>query len=154
MLLRARITWKQAALYLVNQTLGGLTGLVLTHLMFYHRIPKLLVISEITRSGGNYVSEILGTYLLVLAIFSLTQQRSDKTALVIGLLVGGMLLATSSTMFANPQVTFVRMFTYSMAGVNPYDGVLFIIMEIFGAILATYTWKNLEKTCKDFLSAQ
>ena len=115
--------------------------------MFYHRIPKLIVISELTRSGGNYVSEILGTYLLVLAIFSLTEQRSDKTALVIGLLVGGMLLATSSTMFANPQVTLARMFTYSKAGVTPIDGLLFIIMEIFGAILATYTWKNLKKTC-------
>lgn len=147
-----KITWTQAAMYTLNQTLGGFTGIILTHLMYYHRIPKLMVISEVNRSGGNYLSEILGTYLLVLAIYSLSEQRSEKTSLVIGLLVGGMLLATSSTMFANPQVVFSRMFTYSMAGVRPRDGAIFILMEVLGAVLAYFTWRNLEKTCKDWKS--
>jgi glycerol uptake facilitator-like aquaporin len=138
-----RITWSQAIIYSVNQILGGLTGLIMSHLMFYHEIPKIVVISNITRSGGNYLAEIFGTFLLLLAIFSLTDQKSNKTALVIGLLVGGMLIATSSTMFANPQVTLARMFTYSIAGITPFDGLIFIIMEMIGALLAIFVWKNL-----------
>ena len=50
------------------------------------------------------------------------------------MLVGGQLIATSSTMFANPQVTFARMFTYAAAGVKPFDGAVFILMEIIGAV--------------------
>ena len=47
-----------------------------------------------------------------------------------------MLLSTSSTMFANPQVTVARMFTYSAAGVSPINGLVFIGMQTIGAVLA------------------
>ena len=57
------------------------------------------------------------------------------------MLVGGQLIATSSTMFANPQVTFARIFTYSKAGVMPVDGAVFILMEIIGAVLAVLVFK-------------
>jgi glycerol uptake facilitator-like aquaporin len=59
----------------------------------------------------------------------------------VGILVGGMLLFTSSTMFANPQVTLARMFTYSAADVNILDGVVFIVMQFIGAIFAVFIWK-------------
>jgi glycerol uptake facilitator-like aquaporin len=142
-----KLKWKQAIVYSVNQVLGGLTGLLISHLMFYHQIPKLLQVSNITRSGGTYVAEFLGTFLLVLAIFSLVEQKSNKTALVVSLLVSGMLLATSSTMFANPQVTLARMFTYSIAGISPFDGPLFIIMQNLRAVFAVFVWKNMKFTC-------
>lgn len=38
---------------------------------------------------------------------------------MVGLLVVGELLMTSSTMFTNLQVTVARMFTYSAAGIQP-----------------------------------
>jgi hypothetical protein len=52
--------------------------------------------------------------------------------------VGGMLLSTSSTMFANPQVTDARIFIYSDAGISPFNGIVFIIMEIIGAVTAVF----------------
>ena len=61
--------------------------------MFYNKIPKLSVISNVTRSGGDFVAEILGTFFLVLAVCSLTEQKSNKTSLVVGFLVGCMILA-------------------------------------------------------------
>ena len=57
------------------------------------------------------------------------------------MLVGGQLIATSSTMFANPQVTFARIFTYAAAGVTPLDGAVFILMQIIGAVLAVLAFK-------------
>ena len=106
-------------------------------------IPKLFVISNVTRSGGDFVAEILGTFFLVLAVCSLTEQKSNKTSLVVGFLVGCMILATSSTMFANPQVTIARMFTYSATGIAPLDGLFFIAMQLIGAFLAVFAWRNM-----------
>ena len=119
MVLGGKTGWKQASIYILAQVAGGLTGTVFSHLMFYHKIPKLIAVSEVTRAGGNYFAEILGTFILVLAILLLVHNQSDKISLVVGMLVGGQLIATSSTMFANPQVTFARIFTYAAAGVTP-----------------------------------
>ncbi len=145
MALDRRITWIQAFIYSVNQIAGGLTGMVLSHLMFYHEIPTIVAISDVQRYGGAYIAEILGTFLLVLAIFLLGKQKPEKIAQVVGLLVGGMLLATSSTMFANPQVTLARIFTYSAAGIRLFDGIVFILMEIIGAVLAVAVWRFITK---------
>ena len=141
MVLGGKIAWKQASIYILAQVAGGLTGTVFSHLMFYHKIPKLIAIAEVTRPGGNYFAEILGTFILVLAILLLVHNQSDKLSLVVGMLVGGQLIATSSTMFANPQVTIARIFTYSAAGVTPFDGAVFILMQIIGAVLAVLIFK-------------
>ena len=141
MVLGGKISWKGASIYILAQIAGGLTGTLFSHLMFYHKIPQLIAVSEVTRPGGNYFSEILCTFILVLAIFLLVHNRSDKLSLVVGMLVGGQLIATSSTMFANPQVTLARMFTYAAAGVKPFDGAVFILMEIIGALLAVLVFK-------------
>jgi glycerol uptake facilitator-like aquaporin len=114
--------------------------------MFYHQIPKILSISVKVRSGGNYVAEILGTFILLIAILLLIHYQSDKLALIIGLIVGGELITTSSTMFANPQVTLARTLTYSQAGIRPMDAAIFIIMQLVGMLLAVGTWKFLEKS--------
>ena len=145
-----KLTWKQAGIYSVTQILGGLAGLLISQLMFYDKIPKLFVISNISRSGGSFVAEILVTFFLVIAVCSLKEQKSNKMSLVIGFLVVGMSLATSSTMFANPQVTIARMFTYSAAGITPLDGLVFIAMQIIGAVLAVFAWRSMRLTCFDY----
>ena len=117
--------------------------------MFYQEIPELIAVSEVTRAGGNYFSEILCTFILVLAILLLVHNQSGKLSLVVGMLVGGQLIATSSTMFANPQVTFARMFTYAAAGVKPFDGGVFILMQIIGAVLAVLVFKALTRKRAD-----
>ncbi len=145
MALDGKIGWKRASIYVLAQVAGGLTGTVFSHLMFYHKIPKLIAVAEVSRAGGNYFAEILGTFILVLAIFLLVHHQSDKLSLVVGLLVGGQLIATSSTMFANPQVTLARMFTYAAAGVTPIDGAVFILMQLIGAGLAVLVFKVVTK---------
>jgi len=147
-----KISWNQAIGYAISQFVGGFVGMVISHLMFFHKVPWIISISNISRFGGAYIGEIVGTFFLILAIFSLTYQKSNRISLVIGLLVGGMLLATSSTMFANPQVTLARIFTYSEAGISVVDGAIFIIMELIGAYLAVIVWKKVEKSCSFFVS--
>jgi len=54
-----------------------------------------------------------------------------------------MVLATASVMFANPQVTMARMFTYSAAGIALLDLLVFIVMQIIGAVLAVFAWRSI-----------
>jgi glycerol uptake facilitator-like aquaporin len=138
MLIADKCEGKGAAFYIPAQIAGGLSGLLLTHLTFFHYdgMNTVIQISEVSRGGGTYVAEFLGTFILVTAIMFIGQHGSKMLPLSVGLLVGGMLITSSSTMFANPQVTIARVFTYSAAGVSPLDGVIFIIMEITAAAIA------------------
>ena len=115
--------------------------------MFYDIIPKFFILSSVERDGGTYFAEIIGTFVLLLCILSLVHQKSNRISLVVGLLVGGMLLSTSSTMFANPQVTIARMFTYSDAGISPINGLIFILMQLIGAFFAVFIWIRFIKNC-------
>jgi glycerol uptake facilitator-like aquaporin len=131
------ISVKEGSLYIIVQFLGGFLGMLSSHLMFYQSVPTLITISSVSRSGGSYYGEFLCTFALILIIYSLVNTKSKFTSLAIGMLVGGFIITTSSTMFANPQVTFARIFTYAIAGVNPFDGGIFIVVELLGAFAAT-----------------
>jgi len=136
MLLSKKIELAKAGLFVVFQIIGGLLGTLASHLMFFNQVRKIVAVSVIERSNYVFCAEVFGTFILVLAIFLLVKAGSTKLPIIIGLLVGGQLMATSSTMFANPQVTIARMFTYSDAGIRPIDGLVFIAMQLIGAFLA------------------
>ena len=140
-----RMSTKKAGVYLVAQVFGGLLGVLGSHLMFYHEIPVIATISEIKRSGGNYLGEIIGTLILLLAILTLLKNENPRIGWNIGVLVGGQLMATSSTMFANPMITIARTFTYSAAGIRPIDSLMFILMQFIGLGLALIIWRQIEE---------
>jgi len=141
------LTWREAGRYSLFQILGGLFGIVVTHLMYYDRIHMLISVSTIQRSGGAYLAEMLGTFILVLCILSLVHQRSTRTSLVVGLLVGGMILATSSSMFANPMITIARVFTYADAGIQVMDAFIFILLQFIAGFIAVFVWKKVIVQC-------
>jgi glycerol uptake facilitator-like aquaporin len=140
-----RMPTKKSGVYLVAQVFGGLLGVLGSHLMFYHQIPVIATISEINRSGGNYLGEIIGTLILLLAILTLLKNENPRMGWNIGVLVGGQLMATSSTMFANPMITIARTFTYSAAGIRPIDSLMFILMQFIGLGLALIIWRQIEE---------
>ncbi|MBM5804907.1 MAG: hypothetical protein FJZ49_02410 [Candidatus Verstraetearchaeota archaeon] len=128
---------REGSLYVIAQFLGGFTGVFSSHLMFYQIVPTFITVSTISRPAGSYYAEFLGTFALVLTVFLCVKNNSKFTGLAIGLLVGGLIMTTSSTMFANPGVTVARVFTYAIAGVSPFDASMFIVAEIIGALAAT-----------------
>ena len=140
MILSGRMKLKIGILYIIVQFLGGLSGTVVAHLMFFNEsFFQILTISTVSRSQGPYIGEFFGTFILILTIYGCIYSNSTRAGSIIGLLVGGLLLTTSSTMFANPQVTVARMFTFAIAGVSPLDGFFFILVQILASITATYT---------------
>lgn len=136
-----KISATHSFLYTIAQLLGGMMGLILSHFMFYSESGGLLFVSEVVRTDFTYFSEIIATFMLILTILILGKTKTDKVSFIIPLLVGANILATSSTMFANPQVTFARIFTNSPAGVRPVDGLVFILMQTLGTLLAYFVYR-------------
>ena len=136
MLLDKKIGALKAALFILFQFVGGVIGTAFSRLMFLDEVGTLLVVSNNVRNDYVFFGEIFGTFILVFAILMLVKTGSNKISIMVGFLVGGQLMSTSSTMFANPQVTVARMLTDTTSGIRPIDGMIFIVMQIIGALLA------------------
>jgi glycerol uptake facilitator-like aquaporin len=144
MMISKNVDARTGVLYILVQFLGGITGTLASHLIFVHeQFFTLLTVSEVVRHDGAYIAEFIGTFMLVLTIYGCIRSKSSKTGMIVGALVGGFLITISSTMFANPQVTFARIFTFAIAGIRPFDALMFIAAEIVGALAATYAAKFL-----------
>ncbi|HSV42026.1 MAG TPA: MIP/aquaporin family protein [Methanomassiliicoccales archaeon] len=147
---------RKAALYILVQMVGAFVGLLVTHLMFWDVNQTLITISENGKTPSLYFAEFIGTFALMAVIYGCVRSGSKSTPLAVAYVVGGMLITTSSTMYANPAVTFARMFTYAICGITPGDAIIFIIAEIIGAIVAAYVIgkvlypKKLDTVCSPF----
>lgn len=141
-----QMTGKKAGAYMAAQFTGGFLGLLATQLMFYDTDPTILVISDNVKTLPLLLSEFIGTFLLIGVIIGCVRGGSKHTGLSVASVVGGMLIATSSTMFANPMVTFCRVFTYAVCGLAPVSAILFIIVEVAGALTAAYVFNIIYPT--------
>jgi glycerol uptake facilitator-like aquaporin len=138
MLMVGKIERKTAVSYIIVQIVGGILGIFAAHAMFIgHDFFQWVAVSDVARGGGAFFAEFVGTFMLVLVIFGTMHNKPAQPGLIIGLLVGGFLITTSSTMFANPQVTIARMFTWAIAGVRPADAAVFIVVQLAAAVAAT-----------------
>ena len=146
---------RKAAYYIGAQFAGGFVGLLATHLMFYDTNPVLLTISSNVKTPGLYFAEFIGSFILIGVIYGCIRGSSKHTSLSVSYIVGGMLITTSSTMYANPAVTLDRMFTYAICGIEPTSTLIFIIMELSGAIAAAMAFRvifpaKLKEKCDPF----
>jgi glycerol uptake facilitator-like aquaporin len=130
------ISARKATMYVLVQIIGGMVGLLITHLMFWDVNDTLLTISENSKTPSLYFAEFIGTFALMAVIYGCVRAGSKNTPLAVAFIVGGLLITTSSTMYANPVVTLARVFTYAMGGITPGDAVIFMMAEIIGAIVA------------------
>lgn len=127
---------KTGLAYIPVQIIGGIAGIIATHMMFLHLGFPLMAISESVRPAWSYWAEFVGTFVLIGTIYGCIRGGSKFTGLAIGAVVGAGIIITSSTMFVNPMVTIARMFTYAIAGIRPLDVGPFIVAEILGALAA------------------
>ena len=132
--LRRALAWRDAALYMLVQLLGGLGGAIIAHAMF--DLPAFEIGSKIRTGSGQWLGEAVATFALVLTILGTLRHRP----LWVPLSVAGVITAgywfTSSTSFANPAITLTRSLTDSFSGIRPVDAPGFIAAQIGGALLA------------------
>ena len=122
--------------YVAAQCLGGLLGAILANLMF--NLP-LIELSTKIRTGSNlWFSELIATAGLIMIIFA---SDAKKVPIMVASYIGAAYWFTASTSFANPAVTFGRIFSDTFAGINLNDAPLFIIFQIMGGLLGYLIYK-------------
>jgi len=121
--------------YVVAQLVGGFVGAVIANIMFSAPVVSMNETGRFTAATG--VSEIVATFGLVLSVLLLIHfEKANLIAAAVGIWVLAGHLMTSSTSFANPAVSFGRIFTSSPAGIEIASWGMFSIFQLVGAVLA------------------
>ena len=147
------IPWRDVPAYVGAQTLGGVAGAAVAHLMF--GLP-LFSISRHARSGPAQVfSEFVATFGLMAVIWGCSRLRANAVPFAVGAYITAAYWFTSSTSFANPAVTLARAVSNTFSGIRPADAPAFIGAQLAGAIAATFLFRwlvpSLPKTAEDIL---
>ena len=122
---------KQALSYSIVQLIGAVLGVWLAHTMFNQPI---LMLSSHERTGfGQYVSEFVATFGLIMVIIGTSRQQPKITPMAVALYIVSAYWFTASTSFANPAVTVARTLTDTFAGIRPVDAPLFICSQLIAA---------------------
>jgi glycerol uptake facilitator-like aquaporin len=125
---------RKALRYVAAQFVGALLGVLLAHAMF----DVALVQHGVTeRAGvGQWISESVATFGLVLLILSLERRNAWAAPFAIGAYIAAAYWFTASTSFANPAVTLARGFTATFAGIGLGNVPAFVAAQAVGAALA------------------
>ncbi len=135
-LLRREIDWREAAFYVMAQVVGGVIGVLLTHITFGEPI---LQVSVNARDGFPLlVGEVLATAGLVGVILATMNRGSDVVAGAVAAYIALAIWSTSSTCFANPAVTIARLLTDSYTGIAPSGVPGFIVAQVIGGVVGTF----------------
>jgi len=125
------------------QLLGAFSGAILVAAIFER---NLIEISSFERHGfGTFVAEIVASAgLLIVALIRIDSSKAHKRAVLVSAWIAGAYFFTSSTSFANPVVTFGRIFTDSFAGISPLSFFAFLAAQVIGALVAFLALRTLE----------
>ena len=132
--LRKEIATSPAVIYVLVQIIGAIAGVLLANAMF--DLPVLQISEKLRSSPGQWLSEVVAAFGLVLAIFMALRAKPDTVPAVVGLYITAAYWFTASTSFANPAVTIARQFSNTFAGIAPSSVIIFIAAQMAGAAIA------------------
>jgi arsenate reductase len=136
------ISRRDALVYLPAQVAGCTLGSVVANIMF--SLSAVSISTHHRASPAHFLSEIIATGGLIFLIFALARnRRTNFTPAAAGAYIGAAYFFTSSASFANPAITFGRMFSNTFAGIAPASVPSFVVAQIVGGAAAILTLKAL-----------
>ena len=132
--LRRDLIVSEGLTYVAAQLIGGLAGVLLAHAMFDLPVWELGV--KVRSGPGQWLSEGVATFALVIAILGAVRHRPDWVPAIVASVITAGYWFTASTSFANPAITVARALTDSFSGIRPIDAPAFILAQFAGACLA------------------
>jgi len=132
--LRGQFPWNAVAPTIAVQIAGAILGAWIAHLMF--DLPVLQLSTKIRSGAGQWFSEAVATFGLVLTIFGCVARTPSAVAYAVGLYITAAYWFTASTSFANPAVTLARSLTTTFAGIRPADVPGFVAAQFVGVLVA------------------
>jgi glycerol uptake facilitator-like aquaporin len=136
--------WSDVLPYVAGQVIGGIAGVLATHVMFEHQV---LEVSTKVRSGLPLMfSELVATFGLIAVIWGAARRRGPMVPYAVAGYIVAAYWFTPSTSFANPAVTIARSLTESFAGIRPNDVPGFIAAQLAGGAIAAglFRWLHEE----------
>ncbi len=153
--LESGLPWRETPHYVVGQVLGGITGAVVSHLMF--GLPLISFSRHVRGGPPQFLSEFVATFGLLSIIWGCSRLRSNVVAFAVGSYITAAYWFTSSTSFANPAVTIARCLSDTFAGIRPADVPWFVIAQFLGGLAATLLFRwlipNMQVRAKEVLLA-
>lgn len=137
--LRGLLPSAHIASYIVVQIVAAILGVLVANIMF--DLEFFQVSEKVRSSNGQWISEIVATFGLIVAIFYSVKFKPDAVAAVVGLYITAAYWFTASTSFANPAVTIARQFSNTFAGIAPSSVFMFLLMQFIGVGLAIFSFK-------------
>lgn len=116
--------------YVIAQLGGAMLGAWLAHAMF--EMPVMQFSSKVRGGTGLWIAEAVATAGLLLVVL---RAPHGKAPAMVAAYIGAAYWFTASTAFANPAVTFGRMFSDSFAGIAPSSVFGFVLAQCAGAII-------------------
>lgn len=129
------LKWREVPAYILAQLAGGTLGVVLSNLMF--DLPAIHLSASARTGPGIWLGELVATFGLFVTIWATARLNPKALPMTVAGYVFAAIWFTSSTCFANPAVTFARMFSDTLTGIRPVDVPMFIVMQLVGAVAAT-----------------
>jgi glycerol uptake facilitator-like aquaporin len=130
---RTGLTGSEALAYSAAQVCGAVIGAVLANAMY--GLAAIQISEHPRATGPSLLAEMVATAGLIALIFSLARTgRGALSAAAVGAYIGSAYWFTSSTSFANPAVTFGRMFSDTFAGIAPASVPAFVVAQLAGAV--------------------
>jgi len=129
---RREVTPGEASWYVAAQLTGASLGVALANVMF--ALPAWQVSANERTGAGLLLGEVVATAGLVWVIGALTRTgRGHLGPVLVPVWIGAAYFFTSSTSFANPAVTWGRMFTDTFTGIDPGSAGPFVLAQMVGA---------------------
>jgi len=132
--LRKELNLKDLLNYISYQMIGGILAIISIHYIF--QINIFQISTNIRGEIPLMVSEIIATSGLILTILFVRKNDSNSVAIAVALFITAGYWFTSSTSFANPMVTFSRMFTDTFTGISPISAPYFLIGQLIGVFMS------------------
>lgn len=132
---------QETLLYISAQIMGAFCGSILANIMYSTSAFQI--------SGNNRaeLGTFIGEFVATLGLLVIVKFRSSQAASLVPLWIGSAYFFTSSTSFANPAVTFGRIFSDSFSGISPKSAFLFALVQIatfFLLTISTTFWRRLD----------
>jgi len=143
---RKELPAAESIVYIFAQFTGAGLGALFANIMF----DQAQVISAVDRfSAGSMAGEVIASAGLVLLILLLAGfGKSQVVAGAVALWIFAGHLFTSSTAFANPAVTFGRVFSSAPSSISIDSALLFVVAQLSGLALALVVFSQFRKVIK------
>jgi glycerol uptake facilitator-like aquaporin len=139
--LRRELRWRDFGSYVAVQLVGAIFGVWIAHLMF--DLPVWQISTHARYGSGQWLSEGVATFGLVLTIFGCVGCAPSATSYAVGLYIAAAYWFTASTSFANPAVTIARALSDTFSGIAPSGVGAFILAQLAGTLAAAALYPRL-----------